>query len=114
APRGSPGTAPRRRAPRGRLPACRSWRAPRDGRDDRQLVAVLDRRGEVVEVADVLVVEVDVDEPAQLPVVEEPGRQAGELAAEVVEHRLHGGAAGLDLLLAICMLPHRRRDLYFD
>src|SRR5262249_18307953 len=36
------------------------------GGDDRQLVAVVDRRGEVLQVADVLVVEVDVDEAPHL------------------------------------------------
>src|SRR5262249_43461602 len=45
--------------------------APCDGGNDADLVAVLDGGGEVVEVADVLVVEVDVDEAAQLAVVEQ-------------------------------------------
>src|SRR5947209_7111593 len=42
-----------------------------DGGDDGQLVAVLHGRLQVVQIADVLVVEVDVDEPAQLAVVED-------------------------------------------
>src|SRR5262245_39689183 len=53
---------------------CRSslMSAPGNGGNDRQLVAVLDRRREVVEVADVLVVEIDVDETAHLAVLEQP------------------------------------------
>ena len=38
-----------------------------------------DRRGQVVEVADVFVVDVDIDEPAQLLAVEEPLAEGGIL-----------------------------------
>src|SRR5665213_453480 len=38
--------------------------------DDRQFIAVLDRRGEIIEIANVLIVEVDVDELAHLAVLE--------------------------------------------
>src|SRR5262249_5676877 len=74
--------------------------------DDGQLVAVLDRRGEVVEVTDVLVVEVDVDEAAPLAVVKKALDDAGALLAEVVEGGLHGAAADIDDRLAIGVLPH--------
>src|SRR5689334_22644864 len=40
-------------------------------RDNRQLVAVLDRCGEIIEIANVLIVEVDIDEAAHLAVVED-------------------------------------------
>src|SRR5688500_13020316 len=81
------------------------------GGDDGQLVAVLDGRAQAVQVADVLVVEVDVDEAAQLPLVEQPFGDARELPAEVVKHRLHGGPCRLHLRLAAGVLPHRRRYL---
>src|SRR5438270_6848189 len=56
-----------------------------DGRDDAHLIAVLDRGLEAVEVADVLVVEVDVHEAPHLAILEQPAGDAGELRAEVVE-----------------------------
>src|SRR5215469_15114527 len=43
--------------------------------DDGQFVAVLDRRGQVVEVAHVFLVEVQVHEAAHLPVLEDARRQ---------------------------------------
>src|SRR5438270_10247927 len=46
--------------------------APCHRGDDVQLVAVLDGAIEIIQVADVLFVEVDVDEAAQLAVLEEP------------------------------------------
>src|SRR5262245_29325567 len=93
--------------------SSRAMSAPRDGRDDRQLVAVLDRRGQAVQVADVLVVQVEVDEPPHLAVVEDPRLDAGVLRREVVEHRLDRGARHLDDVLALGVLTHRRRDLHF-
>src|SRR5262245_27252994 len=39
------------------------------GRDNRQLVAVLDRRGEIIEIANILIVEINVDEAANLSIV---------------------------------------------
>src|SRR5262245_1355599 len=78
--------------------------APRHGGNDAHLVAGLDGGGEAVEVANVLVVEVDVDEAAHLAVVEQPLRDAGELAAHVVEHGLHRRAAGLDDRLLVGVL----------
>src|SRR5262249_59080255 len=62
---------------------------PGHRRDDRQLVAVLDRRGEVVQVADVLVVLVDVDEAPHGGPVEDAGGDARELRPHVVEDRFH-------------------------
>ena len=85
-----------------------------DGGDDGQHVAVLDRRLQVVEIADVFVVEVDVDEAAHLAVVEDSADDVRELAAERVEHLLNGGARQIDVRLAVGVLPHRLRDLDFD
>src|SRR5947209_19827567 len=44
--------------------------SPSDSGNDADLVAILYQRGQVIQVADVLVVEVDVDEAADLPVFE--------------------------------------------
>src|SRR5260370_40645391 len=78
---------------------------PGDRGNDADLVAVLHGRGQVVEVADVLVVEVDVDEAAHLAVVEQALRDPGEPAAQVVEHPLHRPAAGLDHRLLAGVRP---------
>src|SRR6266851_4751446 len=56
-----------------------------DSRNDRQLVAVLDRRGEVVEIADVFVIQIEVDVLAHPALVEELGLESGELLVEVIE-----------------------------
>src|SRR5436190_21508329 len=52
-----------------------------DGGNDAQFVAVFDRRGEVVEIADVFVVERDIDEAADLAVVEDAAVDARVLLA---------------------------------
>src|SRR4051794_11772101 len=85
-----------------------------DGGDDAQFVAVLERRLQVVEVADVLVVEVDVDEAAHLAVLEQPAGDAGVLGAEVVEHLPDAGALDLDDRLVFGVLPHRGGDMDSD
>src|ERR1700674_3260120 len=67
-----------------------------DGRDDRKVVAVLQRRLEPGAEADVFVVPVDIDELAELPlVVVEPFLEARELLVQLVE-RLRD-VAGIDL-----------------
>src|SRR4051794_22253910 len=74
--------------------------ASSDGREDRHRVAVAELGLEAAEEPDVLVVEVDVDEPAQRTlVVDQPATQPGVLAGEVVQQRLEGVALALDLLL---------------
>src|SRR5262249_10923659 len=75
------------------------------------LVAVLDRCREVVKVADILVVEIDVDEAAHLAVLEQPPGDAGILLAEVVEQLLDGAAGRLDDRLVVGVLPHGSRAL---
>src|SRR5205085_7753051 len=57
--------------------------------DDAQLVAVLDGGGEVVEVANVLVVQVDVDEAAHLAVLKNALTDGGVLLRQCVEGGLH-------------------------
>src|SRR5205085_1703959 len=43
-------------------------------RYDVQLIAFLHRRGEIVQIADVLVIEIDIDEAAKLTVLKDPLR----------------------------------------
>src|SRR5262245_17343595 len=53
--------------------------APGHGGNDAHLVAVFDRGGEVVEVADIFIIHIDVDEPPHLAVLEDTCRDAGAL-----------------------------------
>src|SRR5262249_5865895 len=70
-----------------------------DRRHDRQLVAVFDRRLEVVEKADVVTVQIDVDEaPHAAAFVADAFLDAAELALEVVDHGADGGAGGAHFL----------------
>src|SRR5687767_3189523 len=58
---------------------------------DGHLVAVLERGGARLQEADVLLVDVDVDEaPQGARLVDEPLLETGELALEVGEHLVHG------------------------
>src|SRR5437016_9938461 len=66
------------------------------GGDDAYLIAVLDRRLQAVEIADVLVIDIDIDEAAHLTVLEDAARDAGVLLAQIVEQALDGRAAGFD------------------
>src|SRR5260370_40386638 len=75
--------------------------------NDAQFIAVLDCRGQVIEVTDVLIVQVDVDEAANLATLEDPLLDAGKLTAQIVERCLHRGAARVHCCLPVGMLPHR-------
>src|SRR6516162_1276167 len=98
-------------APSGTSSSCSAMLASGHGGDDGQLVAVLDGRGQVVEVTDVFLVEVQVHEPAHLTVLEDARRDTGGGRPEAVQHGLHRGAARLDDGLALGVLPHGRRKL---
>src|SRR5260370_21668252 len=75
--------------------------------NDAQFIAVLDCRGQVIEVTDVLIVQVDVDEAANLATLEDPLLDGGKLTAQIVERCLHRGAARVHCCLPVGMLPHR-------
>src|SRR5205823_780910 len=98
-------------APSGTSPSAASFiSASGHGGDDGEFVALLDRRVQVIEVSNVLVIEIDVDEAAQLPrLLEQAVGEAGELPAEVLEGRLHGRSGRRHLRLTARVLPHRRR-----
>src|SRR6266852_755858 len=96
----SGGISGRTAAPSG-TSASSAMLASGHGGNDAQLVAVLDLRREVVEVADVLVIEVDVDEASHLAVVEDTLADAGTALAQVVERVLHGLAGDFDDRLAL-------------
>src|SRR5262245_62820330 len=73
-----------------------------DGRDDRHLVAGLQRGLLAVEEADVLFVDVDVNEAPQLSgLVHQAVSEPRELAFEVVDEGAHGVGRGLDLGVAL-------------
>src|SRR6266568_1977587 len=89
--------------------------APGDGGEDRHGVAVLDVRLQRPEVADVLVVHVDVDEPVQAAVGRQnvpcdPGVARLQVVEDLAERRpfpLHGGLAAREL-------SQDRRQLHSD
>ena len=74
----------------------------------------LDRRLEAAEEADVLVVEVDVDEAAQRPRRRPAGRAARRGALEVGDQLGEGVAGALDGLLAAGVAAQDRRDADLD
>src|SRR5262249_57384134 len=85
------------------------------GGDDGQLVAILDRRVQVLEVSDVLVIEIDVDEAARCArFLERAVGNSGKLPTEVLENGLDGGSGRRYLRLAAGVLPHRRRHIDLD
>src|ERR1035437_8277125 len=91
-----------------------SVRPSGDGGDQRERVGVGRRGGVLAEVADVFVVEVDVDEASQFAfIVEDLLAQIGVLGDERGEHFAHGGAGDGDGILLRGELPQRRRDQYF-
>src|SRR5262249_29261877 len=71
------------------LSASPAMSASCHGGDDRHFIACLDGRAEVVEVANVFIIHIDVDKAADLPVLEEPLRDAWKLASEIVQGSLH-------------------------
>src|SRR3954470_21209006 len=89
--------------------------AARDRREDRHRVAVLDRGVQSAGEPDVLVVDVDVDEPVQLALVgDQAVLQTGVLAVEVVDERAEGAAAALDGLRATGVGAQDGRDPDLD
>src|SRR5438270_879632 len=98
-----------------------TWRRLRsaagDGREDGDDVVGTDGRVELVEVANVVVVPVDVDELVHRPVVvDQLAVEERELAHEIVEDLPHGLAVGLHGRLASRVLTEhsRQTDLDFD
>src|SRR6185295_11175579 len=86
----------------------RSLAAAGDGRDDGDLVRVLDRRLQVLEEADVLVVGEDVHEAPDLAaLVADALLDPGELRFEAGDEITDGGARGRDLFLAVRQLAQR-------
>src|SRR5438270_11384002 len=82
--------------------------------NDANLIAVLDAGLQAVQVANVLVVDVDIHEPADLPVFENAAGDAGIFRAEVVEQVLDRGPGGFDDRLVLRVLPHGSGDIDAD
>jgi hypothetical protein len=87
------------REPRG-VVSCRSESAAGDRRDDADLVAVGHGRVHLVEVADVLIIDVDVHEPPNFPAVEDAVLQVGEVGRQGVQDLADRGAGGFEAVLA--------------
>src|SRR5918993_2292229 len=88
--------------------------AARDRRHDAQLVAGLDRGLELLEVADVLVVQVDVDEAVELVrALEQAGLDAAGLVLEAVEGFADRAARDFDDVRALRVASGRRGGFYF-
>src|SRR6516164_7877341 len=113
----SSGMSGKTAAPSGTSDRCESpsdISASGHGGNDAQLVAFLDRRLQVVQVADVFIVEIDIDEATNLAVVEDAASDRRMLGAKAVEGLLHARSGDLDDGLAIGMLTHRGGDVDFD
>src|SRR5271155_4829104 len=86
----------------------------RDRRDDADLITVLERRIAVFEEADVLLVDIDVDEAAHLAFfIHETFLDAGETRLQFDERLADGGGVDFDQLLVIGQLAERRGDADF-
>src|SRR5262245_38514838 len=80
--------------------------ASRDGGDDRDRIAFLEGGRSALEEPHVLVVDVEVDEPAQLALlVHEPLAQARELAFQVLHHVVDGLALDRHLGVSLADRP---------
>src|SRR6476469_1830864 len=85
-----------------------------DGREDGHLGAVVDLGLETLLEADVLAADVDVDEAAQIAVLGDPLAQGAVRLEDRVEHLADGGAADLELGLAVGGGAQLGRDLHGD
>ena len=85
-----------------------------DGGDDADFVAVFERRRAVLEEADVLLVDIDVDEAAHLAFfIHEAFLDAGEARLQFDERLADGGGVDFDKLLVVGQLAERRGDADF-
>src|SRR6478609_2039869 len=88
--------------------------ASSDCREDDDLVAVLELGLEATDEADVLVVDVDVDEAAQVAVLEQAVLDAGVVGLEVVDQGGQAGALAVDRLLPVRVGAQDGRDPDLD
>jgi hypothetical protein len=85
-----------------------------DGGDDTDLVAVFERRLAVLEEADVLLVDIDVDEAAHLAFfIHEAFLDAGEARLQFDDRLADGGGVDFDQLLVVGQLAEWRGDSDF-
>ena len=88
--------------------------ASRDGRDDADFVAVFERRLAVFEEADVLLVDIHVDEAAHLAFfIHKTFLDAGEARLQFDDCLADGGGVDFDQLLVVRQLAERRWDSDF-
>src|ERR1039457_3613319 len=87
---------------------------PRNRRNDADFIAVFKHRLFVFEEADVLLVDIDVDEAAHLAlVIHEAFLDAGEARLQFDERLADGGGVDFDQLLVVGQLAERRGDSDF-
>src|SRR6478752_6605447 len=91
-----------------------AWSAAGDRGQHDDLVAVAEPGLEAAEEPDVLVVDVDVDEPAQVAAVEQPVLEPGVVALQVVDQRAQVGALAAHRLLAVGVGAQDGRDADLD
>ena len=85
-----------------------------DGGDDADLVAVFERGLAVLEETDVLLVDVDVDEAADLAFfIDEAFLDSGEAGLELVDGLADVGGVDFDQLLVVGQLAERGGDADF-
>lgn len=88
--------------------------ASRNRRDDADLVAVFERRGAVLEEADVFLVHIDVHEAADFAFfVHETFGDAGEARLQFRDGVADGGGVDFNQLLVVGQLAERRGDADF-
>src|ERR1700687_2003117 len=86
--------------------------ASRDGRHNGNTITVLHRRGFLLEIADVLVVKVDIDESAQLPVIRiKMTAQVGMLGDQVRKGAANGASRNFNRRLLASVLAQGGGDL---
>src|SRR4051812_35347687 len=83
---------------------------PRDGGGDADLVLLADGGVQIVEVADVLVIHVDVDETAELTAIENAFPEGGVRRTDVAENLADGRALGVDAVVPPGVGAERGRD----
>src|SRR5260221_6124966 len=96
--------------------------APRHRGNDAQFIAIFHGGPQAVEVADVFIVKINVDKPADLALVEKPLGDRGEFLPEIIQHGLDGCPGCLDNGVSLRVLPHgsgnmnpdRHRFLLFE
>src|ERR1700693_1574883 len=106
----------RESAPRNGRPApCKGWPAPGEGRNDRHLVAILQRRLKPLERLDALVVHVDVDVVVDFAgLVAHEALETAEAPLELIEQPADIARIDRHAVLVVRGAAKRRRDIHVN